>query len=84
MKIVAIRDIKANIYGNPVFVASLPGAIRAFGDEVTKTDGNPLSLHPEDYELYHLGEFIEHFDSKQTFSLLEKPVQLALGSNFKK
>lgn len=80
MKIVIVRDIKANVYGNPFFVASLGGAIRSFGDECVKTDGNPFATHPEDYELYHFGEYDE---VSGHFNLLDAPVQLALGSNFK-
>jgi hypothetical protein len=81
MKIVLVRDIKADAYHNPMFVNSLGGAIRAFGDECVKTDGNPMATHPEDYEMYHFGEFDE---LTGTFNLLDKPVQLAVGSNFKK
>jgi len=81
MKIVILRDIRADAYGNPMFVASLGGAIRAFGDECTKTDGNALATHPEDYELYHFGEYNE---LTADFEILSKPVQIALGSNFKK
>lgn len=80
MKIVCVRDIRANVYGNPVFVASLGAAIRSFGDEVVKTDGNPFSLHPADYELYHMGEFYEETGE---WTILAKPAQIALGSNFK-
>lgn len=80
MKIVIIRDIKANCYGNPIFVASLGGAIRSFGDEVNKTDGNPIAQHPSDYELYNAGDF----DSETgEFKLLPKMEQIALASNFK-
>lgn len=83
MKIVIVRDIKANVYGNPIFVASLGGAIRAFGDEINKSDGNPFATHPEDYELYHFGEFNQEFEAPKVFEILDKPVQIALGSNFK-
>lgn len=78
MKVVIVRDVKANVYGVPMFVASLGGAIRSFGDECVKTDGNPFALHPSDYELYHIGEFDEQACEFQ----LIKPVQIALGSNF--
>lgn len=80
MYVVIVRDIKADVYGVPMFVASLGGAIRSFGDEVCKTDGNPFALHPEDYELFEVGWFDER---ECVFTLLEKPRQIALGSNFK-
>jgi hypothetical protein len=78
-KIVIVRDIKANVYGQPFFVASLGGAIRSFGDECTKKDGNAFALHPSDYELYHWGEYDE---VSASFTPLPSPVQIALGSNF--
>lgn len=81
MKIVAVRDIKADAYGNPAFVASYGGAVRSFGDEINKTDGNPFALHPEDYELYDLGEYNE---LTAEFTLHDRPKQLALGSNLKR
>lgn len=83
MKIVAIRDIKADLWFNPTIVQTLGGAIRAFGDECAKPpgDNNPLAQHPEDYELYHLGEWDE---TQGTFELLAKPKQLAAGSNYAK
>lgn len=81
VKVVIVRDIKANVWGNPAFVHSVGGAIRSFGDECTKTDGNPFAMHPEDYELYHVGEYDE---LTGTFTFLEQRQQVALGSNFKK
>jgi hypothetical protein len=79
LKILTIRDIKADVYGNPVFSTSIGGAIRSFGDEVLKTDGNPLSLHPADFELYHIGEF----DPNTAEFNLIKPQRVALGSEYK-
>ena len=81
MKIVILRDIKADVWGNPNFVASLGGAVRGFGDEIAKTDGNPLAMHPEDFELYDFGEYDEQTG---TFKLHERPKQLAFGSNYNK
>lgn len=79
-KIVVIRDIKANVYGQPIFVSTTGGAIRSFGDECVKTDGNPFALHPEDYELYHWGSYDE---LTCEFTPLPSMERLALGSNFK-
>jgi hypothetical protein len=74
LKILAIRDIKADVYGNPIFAQSVGGAIRSFGDEANKNDGNPIALHPDDFELYLLGEFDQDtavfhiYDTKQRVS----------------
>lgn len=81
MKIVVMRDIKADLWGNPIFVQSLGGAIRGFQDEIAKTDGNALALHPEDYELYHLGDYDVETGN---FELMAIRAQIAVGSNFKK
>lgn len=81
MKIVVVRDIKANLWFNPIFSHSIGGSVRAFGDECTKPrEGNPLADHPSDYELYHLGEWDE---TTGEFTLLDKPEQIAVGSNYK-
>lgn len=82
MKIVAIRDIKADLWFNPIYVNSLGGAVRSFGDECTKPrENNPLAEHPEDYELYELGEWDER---KGEFTILPRPSQIAAGSNYRK
>ena len=80
MKIVIIRDIKANAYGNPIFVNSIGGAVRSFGDEVIKTDGNPIAQHPEDFELYYAGDYEPETGE---FTIRPKFEQIALASNFK-
>lgn len=81
LKIVSIRDVKADVFGNPVFTQSIGGAIRSFGDEIVKDDGNPLAMHPNDFELYHLGEFDP---TNGEFRLLDSRVRIAHGSEFKK
>lgn len=81
IKVVCVRDIKADVFGVPMFVAQIGGAIRSFGDECQKSDGNPFALHPEDYELYQLGEFDEA--TAKFIPLPEGPKQIAVGSNFK-
>lgn len=79
MHIVAIRDIKADVFAQPFFTASIGGAIRGFGDEVNRaaTD-NMLYKHPDDFELYHLGEYD---DANARFELLETPKQLVAGGS---
>lgn len=57
MKIVCLYDKVAEVFGTPVFTASVGTAVRSFGDEINKTDGNQLALHPSDYELILLGDF---------------------------
>lgn len=56
-KIVTIRDRAADVFGIPSFVLSMGAAVRSFGDEINKKDGSPLSAHPEDFDLFSLGEY---------------------------
>lgn len=80
MKVLVVRDIKADAYAVPMYVASIGGCIRGFADEINKTDDNPLARHPEDYELFEIGEYDE-LTGKHTF--LEHPKSHGVGTNYK-
>jgi len=54
--VVAVRDRAIDGFNTPVFVPSLGAAIRSFADEVNKGDSQ-LGAHPEDFELWLLGQF---------------------------
>lgn len=80
--IVCVRDIRADLFFSPMFYQSLGQAERQFADEVNRKDAsNTLASHPADFELFHVGSFD---DQTCTFDLLDKPTQLALGSNLVK
>lgn len=80
--IVCVRDIKADLFHTPGFVPTIGGAIREFGDQVNREDkANLLYQHPEDFELYHLGNYD---DNSALFELLDRPKQLTTGSAFVK
>lgn len=79
LKVVAIRDRAADVYGQPAFVAAIGSAIRGFSDEVNGKDGM-LSQHPEDFDLYHLGEYD---DATGMFTQDERPKQIAIGKDLK-
>lgn len=79
-QIVAVYDRATMAYGRPVFVPALGGAIRSFSDEVNRPQQpNDVSNHPDDFELYHLGEYDDADASIQTFT----PVRLARASDLK-
>lgn len=81
MKIMAIRDNKAGAWHNPMYVNSVGGTLRSFGDEINSIEkGNPLAAHPEDYELWELGDWDE-IKGKHTF--LETPVSHGVGTNYR-
>lgn len=58
LKVFAMRDVKADAYGNIVALPTRGLAMRGFVDSCASKD-SPLRQHPEDYTLYELGTFDE-------------------------
>lgn len=57
MKLFSVFDAKLGEFAAPMVFPSNGVAIRSFSDEVKRSDSqNALSVHPEDYSLYFLGE----------------------------
>lgn len=78
LQIVAIRDRAVDAFHRPAFVPAIGAAIRSFGDEINRRAAdNELNKHPEDYDLYHLGTYD---DAHASFSILERPKQIAIGN----
>lgn len=76
--IVAVRDLKAEAYGRPIFVNAIGQAIRSFQDEVNRPDQqNEMNRHPEDFSLWHLGEYD---DQSGLITPLEHPTQIATAA----
>lgn len=58
LKLYSIRDRATDSFGQPMFLVSHGQAIRSFTDEVNRQDkDNQLYQHPDDFDLYFLGEF---------------------------
>lgn len=68
LQIVAVFDRAISSYGRPIFVTHTGEAVRGFIDEREKSD-TQVGKHPEDFSLYHIGEYddgnghISQFDS---------------------
>lgn len=81
-KIISVRDRAVDSFGSPFVVTNLGGAIRSFGDEVKRPHSperpNPYNQHPEDYDLYCLGEF----DSDTGEFSAQRPEQIAIGKDY--
>lgn len=78
--IVAIRDIKTNLFGQPIPVRALGEAIRSFEDQCGgRGNDNMLKNHPEDFELYQLATYDE-----TTGEFVNEKVQIAVGGNYKR
>lgn len=81
LKIMAVRDIKADAFQRPFFSPGLGVGLRALGDEVGKPhEGNTMNSHPEDFEFYLLGEFDDNTGEFNT----HKPKQVGLATDFVK
>lgn len=77
-KMVVIRDRAADVYNQPAFVPSLGIAHRSFADEVNLVDpNNQLNKHPEDFDLYYIGEWD---DNTGEFDAV-RPQQIAVGKD---
>lgn len=82
-QVICTRDIIANVYSNPMFVPHLGSAIRDFGDECRRKDpNNILGKHPEDFELWHMGEYDDNTGVYTAFPMEERK-QLAVGANYR-
>ena len=58
MKIYVIKDNAVEAFGQPFFVKAQGMAVRMFMDE-SKNQESQINKHPEDFELWSIGEFDE-------------------------
>lgn len=80
LHVVVVRDRAADVFGAPNFVASVGGAIRAFGDEINRSaENNAFYAHPEDFDLYKLGMYD---DSTGLFDC-GLPAMIAIGKDMR-
>lgn len=83
MKLIAcaVRDSAANAFMRPFFVPTTGLAIRSFSDEVNRADkDNAMYQHPEDYELFEVGDFNEETGR---LTALEAPRSLGSAKQFR-
>jgi len=67
-KIFTVRDRAIDAYGQPFYATSVGGAVRSFSDEINRpAENNQLAKHPEDFDLYQLGEFTEQTGRLEVF-----------------
>lgn len=60
LNIYTVYDNKAGAYHRPFFSQSNGAAIRSLTDSVnSKEPGNMIAEHPEDYSLFHIGDWSE-------------------------
>lgn len=78
--VVSVYDRASEVFGRPAFIPARGAAIRSFTDEVNRVDANnELNRHPDDFDLYILGEFE---DSQGIFTLDDNgPTVLVRGKD---
>lgn len=81
MQVMAIFDKALGAYMRPWFAQAIGQATRMFQDELANTQGD-MHKHPEDYNLYHLGEWD---DQQGTFENYTggSPKLVITGANLK-
>lgn len=70
--IVAVRDVKADCYFTPILADNKAIAMRNFADAAANPDLT-IVKHPEDYALYHLGEYDQ---ATGKITALDQPVHI--------
>lgn len=77
--LVCLRDSAVNAFNTPYCVPHLGMAIRGFTDEVNRKGDtqNMLSSHPEDFELYQVGQF----DDTDASFTVESPRLIVRGKD---
>ena len=80
LEVFAVFDDKIKAYMRPFFVRSKGEAIRTWVDSVNDSQ-SPFSKHPEDYVLFHIGEYDE---STGSFENLPAPSSCGVAKEFVK
>ena len=80
LNIYAIFDNAAKAYMSPFFMHNHGLATRAFSDQVNAQQENQISLHPEQFALFHIGEYN---DETGHIEPLATPDPLGRGNQFK-
>lgn len=77
MKVFSVRDRALDAFGQPIFSPSTGLAVRSFADEVNRV-GSDFNKHPEDYDLYEVGEWD---DSIGSLAGLTPPKMIQVGKD---
>lgn len=78
VKVMSVYDVKAQSYKAPFFAIALGLGSRMFADACVDNEIG-FKRHPEDYILYHIGEFD---DNQGTFQNIVPPVLVARATDF--
>lgn len=79
--VMAMFDKAAGFYGQPFFTKSRSLGVRAFTDAINSSGEEPFAKHPDDFELYYLGEYD---DQSASFSQPQFPELVCRGLDVKR
>lgn len=80
LKVVSVKDRALDAYARPFYLPTLAMAERSFTDECNNAE-SPMFAHPEDYDLFLLGEFDE---GTGRFECLDLPQLICRAQDLKK
>lgn len=79
--VLAVRDRALDAFMQPFFVQSIGLGVRSFSDEVNRNSpDSPIFKHPEDFDLYEIGEYDDHEGSL----ISVPPRQIAVGKDVRR
>jgi hypothetical protein len=79
LNVYTVYDQAANAYMNPFFMHNDGLAVRAFQDNVNSKEPNNVSLHPDQFTLFRIGEF----DDQSAVITYQEPKSLGNGLHLK-
>lgn len=68
--VLSVRDVVADSFGRPFFAPNEASGVRSVRSEVNNPQSGTLNTHPDDFELYALGDFD---DQNCAFDLFDRP-----------
>lgn len=77
-QVFTVFDAKAEVYAQPFYAPTKGVALRSFTDTCNDR-GHPFNEHPEDYVLFHLGEWE---DTDASFTPFAAPMNLGVAIEF--
>jgi len=77
-QIFSVYDSKTKAYFPPMYFPTIGAAIRTMEDTLLDQD-NQITRHPEDYTLFHIGEWN---DENATITMLKTAVKIGIAHEF--
>lgn len=80
LRLVSVKDMKAQIFLQPNFQRSIPDALRSF-ETIANEGESQLRRYPNDFRLFHLADFDDITGELEVF---QRPVDLGSAADFQR